>query len=333
MKSFRLLSLDGLRGIAALSVVIYHYFYRIDEIYSINSNEMDWTYFGKYGVHLFFMISGFVIFMSIKSNTKPISFFISRFTRLYPAYFFAVIITFTVVYIFGLEGREVSFLQAILNLLMFQEFLGIAHVDGVYWTLTVEITFYFWCLILILLNRTNFLVLLLFVFSFLSLISELLPSDTYKVLNKLFFINYVSFFLLGVLTFKLKSNNDNYKNIGLVILVFSGLFVNHNYQEFIVFVVIYMFFLVGVFEVGRFLELKVFVFLGEISYSLYLIHQNIGYIIMLKIMSMGFSQFFAAIGAFIVSVFLARFLYKYAEVKLGKFIKINFNNKLKEARV
>lgn len=333
MKSFRLLSLDGLRGIAALSVIIYHYFYRIDEIYSINSNETDWTYFGKYGVHLFFMISGFVIFMSIKNNTKPISFFISRFTRLYPAYFFAVLITFTIVYFFGLEGREVSFFQAVLNLLMFQEFLGIPHVDGVYWTLTVEITFYFWCLILILLNKTNSLVLLLFAFLFLSLISELIHPNAYKVLNKLFFISYVSFFLLGVLTFKLNNNNNNYNNIGLIILVFSLLSVNHNYQELIVFFLIYILFLVGVFEVGRFLEFKFFVFMGEISYSLYLIHQNIGYIIMLKIMNMGFSQLIAATGAFIVSVFLARLLYKYAEVKLGKFIKINLNNKLKEARV
>jgi len=333
MKHLRQLSLDGLRGIAAFSVVIYHYFYRIDEIYGIGSNEMDWTYFGKFGVHLFFMISGFVIFMSISKETKPINFIISRFSRLYPAYFFAVIITFTIVYIFGLQGREVKIFDALLNLLMFQEFLGIPHVDGVYWTLTVEITFYFWCLILILLKKTELLTLMLFSFLFLSFTSEVLPENIYKIIGKLFLINYISFFLLGIVTYKLKKENLNCRNIFPIFLIFIMLFINNKNEDFIVYSVIYIFFLLGVYDAIKFLKLKIFIFFGEISYSLYLVHQNIGYVIITKMMNAEFPKLVAALVALITSIFLAKLIYIYIEVKLGKFIKHYLNNKLKEVKI
>lgn len=333
MKHIRQLSLDGLRGIAALSVVIYHYFFRIDEIYNTGSNEMDWTYFGHFGVHLFFMISGFVIFMSISKETKPINFIISRFSRLYPAYFFAVIITFTVVYIFGLQGREVKIFDALLNLLMFQEFLGIPHVDGVYWTLTVEITFYFWCLVLILIKKIDLLTFALFSFLFLFFTAEILPENIYKIIGKLFFINYVSFFLLGVVTYKLKSECLRYRNVLQILLIFTMLFINSENEDFIVYCFIYILFLLGVYDVLKFLKFKIFIFMGEISYSLYLVHQNIGYVIITKMMNADISKLAAALVAFIVSLFLAKLMYTYIELKLSKYIKIYLNNKLKEVRI
>jgi len=333
MNNLRQLGLDGLRGIAALSVVVYHYFYRIDEIYATGSNEADWTYFGQYGVHLFFMISGFVIFMSINKETKPLSFFISRFSRLYPAYFFAVIITFLVVYIFGLEGREVKIAEAFLNFLMFQEFLGIPHVDGVYWTLTVEITFYFWCLVLISFKKIDYLIPMLFSFVFLSFTAQFMPEVIYKIIGKLFFINYVSFFLLGVVTYKLKNDVLNYKNIIHIFLIFIVLFINHKLDEFIVYLSIYALFLLGVFDVAKFLKFRFFIFMGEISYSLYLVHQNIGYVIITKMMNAGFSKLVAATLAFMASMFLAKLIYTYVEAKLGKRIKLYLNNKLKEVKI
>lgn len=144
MNQNRLLELDALRGIAALAVVIFHYFYRYNTIYGHENLPSDWAYFGQLGVELFFMVSGFVIFWTLNRVDKPLDFLVSRFSRLYPAYWLSVIITFFIVAIFTLPGREVSLTQAILNLLMFHEYLKIPHVDGVYWTLTVELTFYFW---------------------------------------------------------------------------------------------------------------------------------------------------------------------------------------------
>lgn len=144
MNSERLFELDALRGIAAFAVVIFHYFFRYNQIYGHENLAVDWSYLGHYGVHLFFMVSGFVIFWTLDKTERPLDFLVSRFSRLYPAYWVAVLITFFVVFTFGLSGRDVPINSAIANILMFHEYLKIPHVDGVYWTLTVELTFYFW---------------------------------------------------------------------------------------------------------------------------------------------------------------------------------------------
>ncbi|TOO76409.1 acyltransferase, partial [Vibrio parahaemolyticus] len=106
------------RGIAALAVVIYHYLYRYNELYTHQDLNLDWAYWGKYGVQLFFIISGFVIFMSLERVKKPLDFIASRFTRLFPAYWIALIITTLVVYSFGLPGREVSLTSTVINFTM-----------------------------------------------------------------------------------------------------------------------------------------------------------------------------------------------------------------------
>ena len=50
-------------------------------------------------------------------------------------------------------------------------------------------------------------------------------------------------------------------------------------------------------------------------------------------MNVNIPKLAAALVAFIVSVFLARLMYTYIEVKLSKYVKLYLNNKLKEARI
>lgn len=321
MRPDRLLSLDGLRGIAALAVVFYHYLYRIDEIYNFETGQVEWLHFGQYGVHLFFMISGFVIFMSLDKITKPRDFLVSRFTRLYPVYFFSVILTFFIVYIYGLEGREVKISQAILNLLMLHEYFKVPHVDGVYWTLTVELTFYFWCFVLLVIKKTQYLKFILFGFLLFSFASDLLPELFYKALGKLLFTNYVAFFLLGVLTFSYKKNTNKLVDICFIIFLFIIVFLKSSSFEFYIYISVYFVFLVGVFDISNIFKLKIFVFLGEISYSLYLIHQNIGYVLIKEMLNVGISRELSVFIAFIFSIFLAKLLYELIEVILSKEIK------------
>ena len=80
--------------------------------------------------------------MTLDKTAHAVDFVVARFSRLYPAYWFAVIITFAVVYSFHLPGREVDIQSALLNLTMIQKWLRVGNVDGVYWTLAVELSFY-----------------------------------------------------------------------------------------------------------------------------------------------------------------------------------------------
>ncbi|HEU5356970.1 MAG TPA: acyltransferase [Actinocrinis sp.] len=145
----RLAALDGLRFLAALLVVFYHF------VGSGGSGSAVWgvpaerafphlSTVAAYcwtGVELFFLISGFVICMSSWNRTLG-QFAISRATRLYPAYWFAVLATSAVLYFSPQVRQHLPFSQVITNLTMLQEPLGVSPVDGVYWTLWVEMRFY-----------------------------------------------------------------------------------------------------------------------------------------------------------------------------------------------
>lgn len=105
-----------------------------------------WRYLnlGQVGVVAFFVLSGMVIPFSLKSGERPVlNFWISRFFRLYPAYWFSIalaIITTTMIY-----GFQVDFGIIISNMTMFQSLFKVPDLFGVYWTLIIEMFFYLAC--------------------------------------------------------------------------------------------------------------------------------------------------------------------------------------------
>lgn len=125
---------DGLRGLAAIIVVFHHYFWLHTPGFSILSKILDP---GALGVAVFFHISGYVIPFSIRgrSGGSVSSFAISRFFRLYPAYWVSLVLA-GIVY-----GGSLRLLAA--NATMMQRFIGFPDLVGVYWTLAVELLFYF----------------------------------------------------------------------------------------------------------------------------------------------------------------------------------------------
>jgi peptidoglycan/LPS O-acetylase OafA/YrhL len=147
----RLAALDGLRLIAALAVAVFHLSvsWRIDGSSPPNHFLPDLTQaavYGFLGVELFFLISGFVIGMSSWRRGLG-DFFVSRVSRLYPAYWVCVLITAAVVTIAPVTGGvpvtgTPGLPQIAANMTMLQEPLGIPAVDTVYWTLFVELRFY-----------------------------------------------------------------------------------------------------------------------------------------------------------------------------------------------
>ena len=114
--------------------------------------------FGRAGVVLFFAISGFVIPSSLFKEDHPATFPIRRFFRLYPAYWISI---FVALYTgWWLLGREPPIMQVVTNFTMLQSFLGYEDIEGLYWTLAVELVFYAFCYALFLVGLiTNGIVL------------------------------------------------------------------------------------------------------------------------------------------------------------------------------
>ncbi|MEV4868622.1 acyltransferase family protein [Streptomyces syringium] len=141
----RLHSLDGFRVTAALMVVFYHY----AALYggwgrhprSILPSLYLVARYGWLGVEIFFMISGFAICLSAWGRSLG-DFAVSRAARIYPAYWVAVLVTATVVVAWPQVRRVSGWESVLVNLTIAQEALGVSHVDGVYWTLFVELKFY-----------------------------------------------------------------------------------------------------------------------------------------------------------------------------------------------
>lgn len=321
----RLLVLDSLRGIAAILVVIFHYLYRYGEIYGHDFSSADWVEYGEHGVSLFFMISGFVIYWTISKLNKPMDFIVSRFSRLYPVFWASLIFTYFIVLFFGLEGREIPLELAALNSLMFHEYLYVPHVDGVYWTLTIELTFYFWIFVFYLAKKLEYLEYVFIIMSYLSVLNYYDFVQVPYLISKVLILDHISLFLIGIIAFKYINYGASIKGSILALLALLSLFLSSD-DGLIVAIIAISFFIVLKLKIP-FLEGKIFIFFGSISYSLYLIHQNFGYVVITQSYEYGLPSWFGIAVAFTLSVILAYFLTRFIEQPAASKIKSYYSKK------
>ncbi len=147
-KGRRLVELDALRFVAAFAVMSFHYLAASRSLWNehpttLFSEVNRLTTLGILGVELFFLISGFVILMSVWGRTIG-QFAISRVARLYPAYWFAVLVIFILYRFSGVSGFDPKLDDGeyLLNLTMLQGAFGVGHAGSVFWSLWVELRFY-----------------------------------------------------------------------------------------------------------------------------------------------------------------------------------------------
>jgi peptidoglycan/LPS O-acetylase OafA/YrhL len=149
----RLHYVDSLRAIAAMLVVWVH----VSDLFkNVASAGSEWVYAltlpinaGRIGVVTFFAISGFVVPFSIKlTHRHPVrEFLVTRFFRLYPAYWLSIPLGVATVY--WLWGNHFSLKEFLVNLTMLEYVFGVRPAIGLYWTLAVEFVFYACCAVLV----------------------------------------------------------------------------------------------------------------------------------------------------------------------------------------
>lgn len=283
----RIYELDALRGIAALMVVIFHY------------NMLDpyapaITRIGVTGVDLFFLISGFVIFQSANLQTSAYKFLVSRSTRLYPNYWFAVLFTFSLmciqIYVINGASGEPFWNVVFWNLSMFQSFVHVIDLDGPYWTLVLELVFYLYVTCFLIIKKIEWLLPVSVAVSVVSFVIE--QNFWGHPLTTHYFTyfptaKFISLFTAGMTLFLMSKKSINLW-IGIVLII--GLYLMQCLMvtrtgRCIGFVslaaykgILACYF--GVFLLLIFNKLKWIVnpttlFFGKISYSLYLIHQYV----------------------------------------------------------
>ncbi len=145
--------IDALRGISALLVAWQHTSERFVQLPGVAdkgtllfdlANRID---FGRVGIICFFLISGFVIPFSLQSHTDGAikRFAIRRFFRLYPVYWLSILVVVGIGYIWG---DHIGVIEVAANTTMMQRLFGEPHLIGLYWTLQVELVFYILCAVI-----------------------------------------------------------------------------------------------------------------------------------------------------------------------------------------
>lgn len=307
----RLRELDALRGLAVIVVMLYHFTTRYDELYQ----HLPGLQFrvGEGSVLLVFMITGFAISMTLAKNPGWSDFLVARVSRLFPAYWMAILITHEVVLRFGLPGREVGLGATMANMTMMQHFLGIADVDGSYWTLAVQLTFYLVVGVLLFTgqfsNRVKFgavWLTSLYVVGGLDKFVHPAPS----ALRTLMMLDFGTWFIAGIMFYCLHAESKaKYASSAVIFgcLVFDYLF--HDARTFNLSLVFYAtFFLLSTGRL-KWLASRPLDRVASISYPLYLLHQQIGYVVIREAYRLGVTSPLVAIAyAIAVSLVLATLL-------------------------
>ncbi|MGY5886039.1 acyltransferase family protein [Modestobacter lacusdianchii] len=298
----RLELLDGLRFLAALSVVAFHFTARESPSWDGLAVPADlewlgrWTVYGELGVPLFFIISGFVLLMTAWDRSVP-SFIASRVGRLFPAYWVAVAFSMVLVLVLWPEqwptlGRVITEPGALLNLTMVQTAFGAPDIDGPYWTLWYELRFYFLVVLLMLVGITRARVL---AFATLwPIVAAVAQGSGSGLLTTVLMPEYACYFAGGMLLYLIRRDGHDLGTwllVGLQCVIGVGISVPR-YQDLhaadltwgrssllLGVGIVACFGLVALVTLGpvagrRFRGMG---WLGALTYPLYLVHENLGW--------------------------------------------------------
>ncbi|EMH0132369.1 TPA: acyltransferase family protein [Proteus mirabilis] len=301
-------TIQYLRGIAALAVVLFHYRFTLNEFNQFDIKNLGNILFssGSFGVDLFFMISGFVITLSTKKDygrrKNLIKFSLKRFFRIYPLLIVCVLIAS---YIYNSDIKSIikSLIPIHLQYNYNAPFFGL-NVLMVAWTLTFELFFYLLFMLSIIVNhKYRGVVCCLLIVSLFSLVRIVYTGEISLIAYKTIEFDYPTIitaplslisspmileFCLGIISFYIYEYIKNLKTINisflkpificcifyLFILCFSkNEFTGHGIMRWggICFLLLTLCVIYELlFGVGNFKSLN---FLGDISYSLYMTHQ------------------------------------------------------------
>jgi peptidoglycan/LPS O-acetylase OafA/YrhL len=306
--------IEPLRGFAALAVCWFHFTNGqglLPDGWLRSSGSFGWL-----GVECFFVISGFVIPLSMHSGKFEFlvdwkTFFGKRFLRLEPPYLVSIFLTAGLWYLSsiapGFAGKppNISFLQLIAHLGYMNAFLHYDWINPVYWTLAIEFQYY--------------VVISLFYFLIASPNKKIscaftlgLAGLSFLPISGDFVLHFMVLFTFGIVTFQQYVGLISRKMFYIQMLFLSAISIASlgfvitgigiSTALFIAFV--------------RFTIPKLMSFLGTISYSIYLVHVPIGG----KIVNLGKrfahtlpTQILVLLCAFVVTILSAYILYFWVE--------------------
>ena len=361
-------SIDSLRAIAVIAVIIYH----------IDANYLPG---GFLGVDLFFVLSGYLISSLIIKEYKSTgtvnlyNFYVRRARRLLPAVYFMITVVLIIITLFNGVLLKKSYLDALFGYIYSSNWWYIFHKLDYFdsfgsqspfkhlWSLAIEEQFYmFFPLIFLIFNRKsksnnsnsklnkNFIYVVLSLI-LVSLIAHILLFDINNI-NRIYFGTDTRAFSLlvgvvGAILYPMdrlserttKKDNMIYSIVSLVsILVLIGIMINTSeYNTWLYrggFLLVAIIGLIIIISSGRqytfmskILSFKPFVFIGKISYSLYLWHFPI-LVVTTPVSEIGNPNLFYVTLRIVLIILVATGSYMFVETPIRKLGFVNYINLL-----
>ncbi len=288
-------SLTGLRGLAALSVVVFH------EAGNVTATGPADTVLrhGYNAVDLFFVLSGFVMALNYgNSLTQRLSFrsyagfLLKRLARIYPVYAVITVFTFIVFQLgFSHLGQIANPVPTlVLNLLLVQSWWFAESIVGPAWSISTEWAAYLACpvLMMLALGKASWRPVLFLAVAFLALAaisfapdaavvgdqpSRMGPLDLYGVSTIAPLLRCLGGFSVGLLAYRWQDRVGATVTLPLVVLIIATLlFPGTDVLLILLFMLLVMSLSEDTGLVARILGHKVCYVLGDLSYSVYLLH-------------------------------------------------------------
>jgi peptidoglycan/LPS O-acetylase OafA/YrhL len=265
----RLTGLDTLRGLAILLVMAAHF--TLEIFPGVATTFLSTV--SVSGVILFFFLSGFLIYQNLQSQ-PPGVFLLRRFAKLFPAYWVNILVIVAMA-LYLKTGQPVDPLTIASNFLLTQEFTGSTLLNGVYWTLQIELKFYIIMLLFMMLVGAPRIYIL-----FAAIIAADLAAYIYLGRGSTL-LTFLIAFLPGVAAAKIHARGwppgsvREFVVVTIIVTACLALFLppGHNHQAIAVPILSGLLF----FALRRDMASRFFAFYGRISYSHYLYHTALGY--------------------------------------------------------
>ena len=290
----RIQYLDGLRGVAIILVIFFHAYARWPDVIPFGDRFSTFPVFatGWLGVHLFFMISGYVIYMTLDKSQSAVNFFARRWLRLFPAMLVcSLIIYFTAPFFLERPAGTPSLRDLVPGLsfiepIWWRKLLGPpqGQLEGAFWSLYVEMKFYLLAgFFYFVFGEKKMIWMLCIVFLssvIMPVIGNSFPDLDLSLARQILFIfsaKHFGWFAAGTLFYLYTKEHRTHSLIlAIAIGMVSALALNQGPMVAVASIVIVLLFTASILSKGlqSALTNPFLLMLGFASYPLYLLHEN-----------------------------------------------------------
>lgn len=343
--SQRLEFANALRGLAALAVLVSHYlgvFWFSRDVAGalanasvppanavptpaivtlVNATPIVW---GPFGVALFFLISGFVIPYSFTRTGVP-GFLVGRVFRIYPLYFAGFTVTLMALLLSGMAGGKPfpyeGWQVAVHYVPGLRDVVGSVGMDGIIWTLEVELKFYVVCALAAVLLRAGSLWTFAIPVVLLAAVAAF-HQQPWGTVAKLLAFNaeYMLFMFVGVafnFLFRrcIGAMGFAFAVSGTLAAFFAGMVISGEPAAVLVsYGAAFIVFSAAAACAKVWPKVRVLTFFADISYPLYVVHGVAGYALLAHLTSRGVAPLVAVACATALSISLAWLLHVLVEM-------------------